>query len=590
MLDNNNFSITDLRCRPYDPSSALAREFPGDSHFDSRNHFLMFKNQSHLAVYITVLRQVCFAKDLNPESIILNVTLSEADTFETIQRRCISLDPSDGKPVCNIRTDLPLAITDVSMDREYILAVSDCNGITMFFKKVRFYCLPEIKMLPTKWYAPKSGCIIVNRKGIDSETMSPGAAADTDVRISFNVESLFPDCCPQLPQLEIHLTYPDGPYASEWVNPESHGSDGNTYLAEACFGISEHHKGIHYAELRSMGYPIAGFLFSTEGREVAGRWEGADLAPLKPFNPANAARHFDTLIKRRAEQAAKAPAEALSSLTGLDEVKKRIVRYTRLAGFNRTRIDAGLPQINTPLHSMFLGSPGTGKTTVAKIMGKLLKDAGVLSKGHVVVHERATLCGIYYNTEAEKTLKAIEDARGGILFIDEAYQLHRPEDPRDPGKFVIDTLLTALADESARDWMLILAGYTEPMKRLFDINPGLRSRIPASNIFVFDDFDEDQLMEIAVNELKKYNFILSAKAATALRLRLACDYRQRQPDFGNARHVVNLLHTEVIPAMAERLAANHAPTVRQLRTVTAADIPAPQIAATARPRTAGFAI
>lgn len=140
--------------------------------------------------------------------------------------------------------------------------------------------------------------------------------------------------------------------------------------------------------------------------------------------------------------------QTLASLTGLKAVKNKLAIYEKLVGFNKLRADNGLAVPSLPLHAMFMGSPGTGKTTVAKMMGAMLHRAGVLSSGHVIVKERSTLMGPNYSNEETNTLQAIEDAQGGILFIDEAYQLYQPNDPRDPGKFVIETLLNALADES----------------------------------------------------------------------------------------------------------------------------------------------
>lgn len=266
--------------------------------------------------------------------------------------------------------------------------------------------------------------------------------------------------------------------------------------------------------------------------------------------------------------------EPLSQMVGLESVKRKLSVYRKVVRFNRMRRLNHLPVFTTPLHAMFLGSPGTGKTTVAKYIGKMLADAGVLSKGHVVVKERATLCGQNYNSESEKTLAAIEEAQGGILLIDEAYQLYQPNDPRDPGKFVIETLLTALADESKRDWMLILAGYSEPMVRMFDMNPGLRSRIPDSNIYRFEDFTEPQLMEIADGYLLQGEYRLSDEAREALRTRLHDDFARRDRSFGNARHVVNLLQTEVLPNMAVRVASEwHKPTDEELTVIQASDIP-----------------
>ena len=265
----------------------------------------------------------------------------------------------------------------------------------------------------------------------------------------------------------------------------------------------------------------------------------------------------------------------LDKMIGLGSVKEKLVTYEHLVRFNKLRRDSGLPTPSIPLHAMFLGAPGTGKTTVAKMMGKMLADAGVLSYGHVVVKERSKLIGQFYSNEEKNTLRAIEDAQGGILFIDEAYQLYQPHDPKDPGKFVIETLMTALADESKRDWMLILAGYPDEMKRMFDMNPGLKSRIPDSNIYVFDDYNDGELMRIAENYLERNQYTLTAEAREALTLRLRSDYEQRDKSFGNARHVVNMIETEILPAMATRVVKTGESDVKVLTEIQACDIPKP---------------
>lgn len=266
---------------------------------------------------------------------------------------------------------------------------------------------------------------------------------------------------------------------------------------------------------------------------------------------------------------------------------------SRVVRFNKMRSDKGLPVVTSPLHSMFIGSPGTGKTTVAKLIGKMLCQAGVLSEGHVVVRERASLLGQNYNLESEKTLEAIETAQGGILFIDEAHQLYQPNDPRDPGKFVIETLLTALSDNSNRDWMLILAGYPDEMKRMFDMNPGLKSRIPDANIYTFDDFTEAELMEIAENYFSQNNYTLTSGAQKALITRLKVDYARREKNFGNARHVMNMIQTEIIPSMAVRVVSEGLTDDKSLTEIQEVDIPA--TAPFAKPTTisrprVGFAI
>ncbi len=264
----------------------------------------------------------------------------------------------------------------------------------------------------------------------------------------------------------------------------------------------------------------------------------------------------------------------ISNFVGLKSVREKLSVYEKLVMFNKLRADNGLATPSLPLHAMFLGSPGTGKTTVAKRMGVMLRRAGVLSKGHVVIKERSNLLGPYYRNEATNTLQAIEDAQGGILFIDEAYQLYQPNDPRDPGKFVIETLLNALADESKRDWMLILAGYPVEMRQMFDMNPGLKSRIPASNIYVFDDFSEGELMEIAERYFARHNFTLSDGARAALSDRLAYDYKNRDKTFGNARYVMNLIQTEILPAMAVRVLSAAGDNMPSISEICATDIPA----------------
>lgn len=267
------------------------------------------------------------------------------------------------------------------------------------------------------------------------------------------------------------------------------------------------------------------------------------------------------------------PLKAIESLTGLKSVKEKLFAYEKLVMFNKRREEIGMPALSLPLHAMFLGSPGTGKTSVAKRMGLMLKRAGLLSKGHVVVRERASLMGTHYGDQEVKTLEALEEAQGGILFIDEAYQLFQPIDPKDPGRIVIDSLLTALANESNRDWMLILAGYPDEMMRMFEMNPGLKSRIPDTNIYVFDDFNETELMEIAERYLDRNQFTLSEEARTSLSQRLAGDYLHRDKTFGNARHVINMIQAEIIPSMAMRVMADGNCTPENLTQIQPSDIP-----------------
>ena len=142
-------------------------------------------------------------------------------------------------------------------------------------------------------------------------------------------------------------------------------------------------------------------------------------------------------------------------------------------------------QHKVSLHSLFLGRPGTGKTTICKIYGSLLRQAGALSKGHVVVCDRSTFIGTLWGDEERSTRQVIDMAKGGVLMIDEAYLLNS-SNPHDPGKMVIPLLMNILADESQRDIAVVLCGYKDPMQKLIDLNPGLQSRFP--NKFEFPDW------------------------------------------------------------------------------------------------------
>ncbi|MDE6549041.1 MAG: hypothetical protein K2L22_08585, partial [Muribaculaceae bacterium] len=170
----------------------------------------------------------------------------------------------------------------------------------------------------------------------------------------------------------------------------------------------------------------------------------------------------------------------------------------------------------------------------------------------------------------------------------EAHSLFQANDPKDPGKFVIEALMTALADPDKDDWMLILAGYPDEMKCLFELNPGFKSRIPESNIYTFEDFSEEELMEIAKRRLEKLDFTLSSEAEEALCRRLSDDYANRDHNFGNARHVMNLIHTEILPAMAVRVMDAALNDRQSLSEIHPSDIPVSTPKATSRRKPVGF--
>ena len=196
-------------------------------------------------------------------------------------------------------------------------------------------------------------------------------------------------------------------------------------------------------------------------------------------------------------------------------------------------------QHEVSLHSLFRGSPGTGKTTVCKIYGSLLRQAGVLSKGHVVVCDRSTFIGTLWGDEERSMRQVLDMAKGGVLMIDEAYLLNSPN-THDPGKMVIQLLMNVLADETKRDVAVVMCGYKEPMMKLLDLNPGLQSRFP--NKFVFQDFTVSELLEITKLRIKEYNYTFTAEAWEKYVSILSSAYQTRDPQtWGNARFIGNQL-------------------------------------------------
>ena len=271
------------------------------------------------------------------------------------------------------------------------------------------------------------------------------------------------------------------------------------------------------------------------------------------------------------------PFEVLKSLIGLSQVKEKMATYRDMVRMAIQRRQNGLSVPPFSLHTAFMGNPGTGKTTVARLYGAMLKELGLLSSGHVVYKERSLLTGQNYSSEQELTLQAIKEAQGGVLFIDEAHNLYNPNDPRDPGKNVIQTLLTTLSDEQKNDWALLLAGYPDGITRLFSIDQGLSSRIPEQNRYYFQDYTADELMQIADSYCIRHNYFLSEEAREALRMKIRHDYRLRDEKFGNARYVTTLLTSEILPAMASRLARRSPVSLFDMLTIEREDIPSPQL-------------
>jgi stage V sporulation protein K len=232
--------------------------------------------------------------------------------------------------------------------------------------------------------------------------------------------------------------------------------------------------------------------------------------------------------------------EELRSLVGLERVKDLIYEVYAFAEIQKKRERAGLVTDKVVLHMVFKGNPGTGKTTIARILGRLLADAGLLEKGHVIEVERADLVGEYIGHTAQRTKEQIKKAQGGILFIDEAYSLSRGGE-KDFGKECIDCIVKGMED-NAKETVFILAGYPMEMEQFLRSNPGLRSRFPIH--LEFPDYSAEELMQIAEVMLRKREYRLSLEASSMLE-RIIREKRDVEPVPSNARMVRNLIEKAI---------------------------------------------
>lgn len=261
----------------------------------------------------------------------------------------------------------------------------------------------------------------------------------------------------------------------------------------------------------------------------------------------------------------------LEKMAGLKGVKEKVHSLMNFHNLQKRREEAGLPVRRPALHARFLGNPGTGKTTVARLLGQIYKEMGLLSSGHVVLEERKNLIGRYYDSEGQAVDNALNRAKGGILLIDEAYNLYVENDDKDPGRRILEYLLTALADENNRDWMLILAGYPKEMKTMLESNPGIESRV--SEIFEFEDLNVEELLQVAELYCDDNKYELSEEARERLKTVITRDVAAKDKNFGNGRYVNKLMETAINTRMASRLSKIVSPTYDQLVTIEADDIP-----------------
>jgi probable Rubsico expression protein CbbX len=223
-------------------------------------------------------------------------------------------------------------------------------------------------------------------------------------------------------------------------------------------------------------------------------------------------------------------------LVGLAPVKSRIREIAALLVVDRLREEHGLSTERPSLHMCFTGNPGTGKTTVARRMAEILHRLGYVERGHVVSVTREDLVGQYVGHTAPKTRDALKKAYGGVLFIDEAYYLHRPENERDYGQEAIEILLQAMENERDK-LVVILAGYKDRMDEFFSSNPGMQSRV--AHHIEFPDFTVDELMQIGDLMLEQRTYRLSPEARQVFREYI--ERRRRRPRFAHGRSIRNAI-------------------------------------------------
>ncbi len=261
------------------------------------------------------------------------------------------------------------------------------------------------------------------------------------------------------------------------------------------------------------------------------------------------------------------PENQLSELIGLESVKEELFKLKNFIHIQQVREEKGLKTSPMSYHCVFTGNPGTGKTTVARILAAIYKELGILEKGHLVETDRSGLVAEYVGQTAVKTNKIIDSALDGVLFIDEAYSLVQGGN-NDYGKEAISTLLKRMEDDRNR-LVVILAGYGNEMKEFIDSNPGLQSRF--NRYIHFDDYNEEELLQIYQLNLSKNEYSMNEEAEEVIKAIIKNAVINKDKNFGNARYVRNLFE-KTLENQATRLAYSSNLTAQELVEITAEDL------------------
>lgn len=262
------------------------------------------------------------------------------------------------------------------------------------------------------------------------------------------------------------------------------------------------------------------------------------------------------------------PYEELNELIGLTDVKKEVMSLVNFVKVQKQRKEKGLKTPKMSFHLVFTGSPGTGKTTVARIVARIYHDLGILKSSRTVEVDRSDLVAEYIGQTAVKTNAVIDSALNGVLFIDEAYALTPKDAGPDYGQEAISTLLKRMEDDRDK-LVVIVAGYPDEMKRFIESNPGLKSRF--TRYINFPDYNEQELIDIFGLYLKKNEYTLSDEARSYMRSKLEEILPKRDKFFGNARYMRTVFE-KAVQCQANRLAKQNNVTAEQLTEITLPDI------------------